>query len=83
MHPQRRNVYAGLLLFDTGKLEQVVNYLSEWFPTAGENEAILQLIITLPDGKVSCISSFDPTGSLVYELFKNIYKALAWYLYFL
>ncbi|KAG6828474.1 hypothetical protein H0H92_007840 [Tricholoma furcatifolium] len=51
LHPQRRTVYAGMLVFPPPMLEQVINVTAAWQKTAGENEAMLQMMTMGPDGK--------------------------------
>jgi FAD/FMN-containing dehydrogenase len=52
LYPQRRTVYAGMVMFTTDKLEKIVEATASWFPTAGEREGMLQGVTLGPDGNV-------------------------------
>jgi len=50
LHPQRRTVFAGSLIFAPHCLEQIVSATTEWWPKAGEKEAVFHVSTVLPDG---------------------------------
>ncbi|RDB18319.1 6-hydroxy-D-nicotine oxidase [Hypsizygus marmoreus] len=50
LHPQRRTVYAGLLIFAPPALEKLVAVTTEWWAHAGEKEAMLQMTTVGHDG---------------------------------
>jgi len=52
LYPQRRTVFAGALIFAPHCLEQIFSVTSEWWPKAGEKEAMFQIATVLPDGNV-------------------------------
>ena len=68
LHPQRRTVYAGALVFGVHCIEQIVSVTAEWWPKAGGKEAMFQIATVLPDGNVrNEIQSFcqDQTSSFL------------------
>ena len=62
LHPQRRTVYAGLLMYPPTALEKIVSVTAEWWASGPEKQGMLQSTTVGPDGKVSLCpvaSSFD------------------------
>jgi len=55
LHPQRRTIYAGQLIFPPPALERLVGLIAEWYPKAGENEAIFHILAIGPDGKPAIV----------------------------
>ncbi|KAG6864200.1 hypothetical protein C0991_011625 [Blastosporella zonata] len=53
LHPQRKTVYGGLMIFPPPALEKVVGVTSKWLEGAGEKEAMVQILTMTPDGNVS------------------------------
>ncbi|KAG6907434.1 hypothetical protein DXG01_008899 [Tephrocybe rancida] len=51
LHPQRKTVYAGMLIFPPPVLEKLVAVTSTWLEGAGEKEALVQMLTMGPDGK--------------------------------
>ncbi|KAK2464334.1 hypothetical protein APHAL10511_003791 [Amanita phalloides] len=74
LHPQRPTVYAGLLIYPLSLLEPVSDFLKDWWPTAGENEAIMMGQTDGPDGTPIIICVVFYNGSV--EEGKKTYKAL-------
>jgi len=52
LYPQRRTVFAGALMFTPQSLEQIVSVTTEWWPKAGEKEAMFRIVTVLPNGNV-------------------------------
>ncbi|KXN87663.1 hypothetical protein AN958_08300 [Leucoagaricus sp. SymC.cos] len=50
LHPQRRTVFAGPVVFPGSKLEQVVHFAEDWYPNVSEKEAMLLVTTTGPGG---------------------------------
>lgn len=53
LHPQRRTVYAGSLVFEGSALQKLVQYTQAWWPKAGQDEGMLQMFTAGPDGTVN------------------------------
>lgn len=53
LHPQRRTVYGGILIFKPTELEQIITETSKWLQTMHANEGMLQVTGVGPDGTVS------------------------------
>ncbi|KAG6848905.1 hypothetical protein H0H93_012976 [Arthromyces matolae] len=51
LHPQRKTVYAGHLIFPPPALEKLVELTSKWLEGAGEKEAMMQALTLSLDGK--------------------------------
>ena len=52
LHPQRRTVFAGMLIFAPHCLERLVTLTTEWYQKTGEKEALFLIATVLPDGNV-------------------------------
>ncbi|KAH9894367.1 FAD-binding domain-containing protein [Cubamyces lactineus] len=58
LHPQRRTVFAGPIVFSPDKLEQLLDVVQEWWTKGpSEKEGMLQVFTRGPDGK-PCIVCF-------------------------
>jgi len=55
LHPQRRTVYGGLLIFIPPQLEKLVEVTKEWWAKAGEKEGMLQMTTVGPDGNPAIV----------------------------
>ena len=53
LHPQRRTIFGGILIFPPDVLDDLMKELSQWWETAKDHEAMLQIFGRGPDGKVS------------------------------
>ena len=53
LHPQRRTVFAGILIFPPDVIDDLMKVLSQWWETTTDHEGILQIFGRGPDGKVS------------------------------
>lgn len=63
LHPQRRTVFAGPVIFPPTVLPKLIALTAEWLKTAGENEGMLQVAGAGPDGKV-CLCRYLSFSSL-------------------
>ena len=55
LHPQRRNVYAGHLIYPSAVLDKLIPVTAEWWANGkgpSEKEALLQLLTRGPDRTV-------------------------------
>ena len=52
VHPQRPTVYAGYLVYPPPLFESVFKVLKDWWPKAGEREALLAVHTNGPNGQV-------------------------------
>ncbi|KAI0263529.1 hypothetical protein BC834DRAFT_971227 [Gloeopeniophorella convolvens] len=46
LYPQRRTVFAGMVIFTPNMMDALMNELSEWWKTVKDHEAILQISLT-------------------------------------
>ena len=53
LHPQRRTIFAGILMFPADVLDDLMKVLSQWWETTKDHEGMLQIFGRGPDGKVS------------------------------
>jgi FAD/FMN-containing dehydrogenase len=53
LHPQRRTIFAGLVIFPSDVLDDLTKVLSQWWETIKDHEGMLQIFCRGPDGKVS------------------------------
>jgi hypothetical protein len=56
LHPQRRTVYAGVLIFPPPAMEKVANFNDEWWNKAQSSSkgAVIYHLTRGPDGNVGC-----------------------------
>lgn len=52
LHPQRRTVFAGHLIYKPTDLEKIVEVSQQWYPNATDKEGILNMNAVGPDGTV-------------------------------
>ena len=52
LHPQRRSVYAGFLVYPPPLFESVINVLKDWWPKISEKESFMTIYTNGPDGQV-------------------------------
>lgn len=60
LHPQRRNVYAGLLIFPANALDRLIPVINDWWADGfgpSEKEAVLHLLTRRPDRTVNLFES--------------------------
>lgn len=57
LHPQRKTVFAGRLMFTKDKCQEIRQYMDRWWSTAQPNELVLVGLSRVP-GKVECLTSF-------------------------
>ena len=53
LHPQRRTVFAGNVIFPEAVLDDLVKVLSEWWKNVKDHEGMLQILSRDPAGNVS------------------------------
>ena len=53
LHPQRRTVFAGNVVFPAAVLDDLVKVLSEWWENVKDHEGMLQILSRDPAGNVS------------------------------
>jgi FAD/FMN-containing dehydrogenase len=53
LHPQRRTVFAGNVVFPAAVLDDLMKVLSEWWKTVKDHEGMLQILSRDPAGNVS------------------------------
>jgi FAD/FMN-containing dehydrogenase len=53
LHPQRRTVFAGLVIFPPNVLDDLLKEVSEWWKTIKDHEAMIQIFGRNPAGHVS------------------------------
>lgn len=54
LYPQRKTVFAGMIVYAPDSLEKIVEVTKRWWPSAGENEAMCQVATVDPElGNVS------------------------------
>lgn len=54
LHPQRRTVFAGPLIFPGDRIEDLAKGLDKWFAGASDKEGVHAVVTRAPDGNV-CI----------------------------
>ena len=52
LHPQRRSVYAGFLMYPPPLFESVINVLKDWWPKTNEKEGLMAIYTIGPDVQV-------------------------------
>ncbi|KAG6835269.1 hypothetical protein H0H93_003257 [Arthromyces matolae] len=63
LHPQRKTVYAGPLIFAPPALEKLVDLTAKWWEGAGEKESMMQALTMGPDGKFVVVVILFYNGS--------------------
>lgn len=58
LHPQRRTVFSGTIVFPTDVMDAVMAELARWWESAKDQEGILQILGRDPTGRVSDTSRF-------------------------
>jgi hypothetical protein len=53
LHPQRRTVFAGTVIFPAAVLDDMMKVLDQWWATIKDHEGILQILGRDPAGNVS------------------------------
>lgn len=78
LHPQRRTVYAGMLIYPPTALEKIVSVTDEWWATAGEKQGMLQIMGVGPDGNVR-ISNTAAFSTVVDTVLQPIIAVVPFY----
>jgi hypothetical protein len=55
LHPQRKTVFAGPVIFTPDKVEKLIEATKQWWDNVKADEAMIQVATVGPDGE------FDPT----------------------
>lgn len=50
LHPQRRTIFAGTVIFTPAQAEKVVEVTKGWWENVGEDEGLIQAVTCGPDG---------------------------------
>ncbi|TFK73016.1 FAD-binding domain-containing protein [Pluteus cervinus] len=50
LYPQRRTVYAGMLIYKASDLKRIIDVTTTWYPNAGEKETVFHFTTVGPDG---------------------------------
>lgn len=56
LYPQRKTVFAGMVIYTPDSLEKIIEVTKCWWPNAGQDEAMCQIATVDPDGCVSCFA---------------------------
>ncbi|KAF9459412.1 hypothetical protein BDZ94DRAFT_1268376 [Collybia nuda] len=77
LHPQRRTVYAGFIIFPPTALEKVISATAEWYSKASEKEGMLQFTTVGPDGNPAVVlavfyNGSEAEGREAYKIFYDI-----------
>jgi hypothetical protein len=60
LHPQRKTVYFGKLVYTPDKLEKIMEILGAWWDAGIQEKEAAQLILTIgPNGKVCILHCGD------------------------
>ncbi|RXW25847.1 hypothetical protein EST38_g63 [Candolleomyces aberdarensis] len=51
LHPQRKTVFAGMVIYAPDSVKKIVELTKTWWPKAGENEAMCQIASVDPEGR--------------------------------
>ncbi|KAJ2912202.1 hypothetical protein MD484_g8212, partial [Candolleomyces efflorescens] len=51
LYPQRKTVFAGMVVYAPDSLQKIVEVTKAWWPKAGENEAMCQVATLDPEGR--------------------------------
>jgi hypothetical protein len=73
LHPQRRTVFAGIVVFPAVVLDDLMKVLIEWWPTAKDHEGILQVVGRDPAGNVS--DKYFVGDSVAHNAFTGLHYA--------
>lgn len=53
LHPQRKTVYAGGLIWPAERLEEIIEVTNKWYPLMKPNEGMMHGLARAPNGAVS------------------------------
>lgn len=68
LHPQRRTVYAGHVVFAPDQVPRVAAVLDKWWETVNEKEAIIGALTRGPDGNVRLCSLYP---QILFPIFRS------------
>ncbi|KAJ3554252.1 hypothetical protein NP233_g12461 [Leucocoprinus birnbaumii] len=63
LHPQRRTVFAGPIIFPGSNLKKIIEFAKDWYSNVGEKEAMLMMTTAEPDGTPMVICNVFYNGS--------------------
>ncbi|KAI0298263.1 hypothetical protein BC826DRAFT_1090741 [Russula brevipes] len=63
LHPQRRTVFAGIVIFPGNVIDEMMKVLSQWWANVKDNEGMLQILGRDPAGNDCIILSLFYNGS--------------------
>jgi FAD/FMN-containing dehydrogenase len=66
LHPQRKTVYAGGIMFEPNALEKLGPIIEEWWKDLDEKAGMSQILFRGPDGNARAFSLFDPTELFIF-----------------
>ena len=49
LHPQRRTVFSGHIIYPADALEQIIRLTEAWWPNIGPKETLMIALTTAPD----------------------------------
>ena len=49
LHPQRRMVFSGNILYSADMLEQVIDLIDAWWSNIGQKQTLMCILTTVPD----------------------------------
>jgi hypothetical protein len=53
LHPQRRTVFSGNIVYPADALEQVINLIDTWWANIGEKQTLMLILSTDPDAPIT------------------------------
>lgn len=53
LHPQRKTVFAGMVIFSGAQLKEIVDFAQGWYANPDPKEGMFMVATTQPDGTVS------------------------------
>lgn len=69
LHPQRRTVYAGVIMFAPNALEKLGPVIEKWWKDPDEKAGMAQILFRGPDGNARALSLLGPAELLKNSLF--------------
>ena len=76
LHPQRRTVFAGIIIYSADALEQVINLTDTWLSKIGENQTLMFILSTAPDAPATVrYFSYEAKNSDIYYVVASHHRA--------
>ncbi|KAF5363801.1 hypothetical protein D9756_000780 [Leucocoprinus leucothites] len=75
LHPQRKTVFSGTVIFHGSQLESIVDFAQEWYPNVNQKEGMILVITCDPDGVpiILCQLFFNGSEEDGRAKFKKLY----------